>query len=75
MAERKVPRAIVFGGAYAEEDVETVMAAVRAEAEGIRVVRITRADILAKGVTGPSAGVIGEVLRERLGELVEGGEL
>ena len=75
MTKRKVPRAIIFGGAYGDEDVDSVMAAVRAEVDGIKVVRITRADILAKGVEGPSPEVIGEVLRERLAELVEGGEL
>ncbi len=70
-----MPRAIIFGGAYGDEDVESVMAAVRAEVEGVKVVRVTRADVLAKGATGPNVEIVSEILRERLGGLVEGGEL
>ena len=77
-AERRVPKAIIFGGAFGEEDVETVMAAVTEKAGGKevpQVVRMTRADILAKGATGPNPGVIAEVLREKIGGMVAAGKL
>ena len=70
-----MPRGIIFGGGIPDEDVESVMAKVRERAEGVKVVRVTRADVLAKGATGPSPGVIGEVLREKIGGMVERGEI
>ncbi|KAG7283985.1 hypothetical protein NEMBOFW57_010343 [Staphylotrichum longicolle] len=77
--ERRVPRGIIFGGGVGDEDLERVMRAVRErvpeEDGGVKVVRVTREDVLAKGATGPSAGVIGEVLREKLAGLVQRGEL
>lgn len=78
VGERRVPRGIIFGGGVGDEDLERVMRAVRErvpEENGVKVVRVTREDVLAKGATGPSAGVIGEVLREKLAGLVQRGEL
>ncbi|KAK3899275.1 hypothetical protein C8A05DRAFT_37112 [Staphylotrichum tortipilum] len=75
VAERRLPRAIIFGGGIADEDVVAVMEKVGERVEGVKAVRVTRADVLAKGATGPSPGVIVEVLREKLGGMVEGGEI
>jgi hypothetical protein len=80
-AERKVPRAVIFGGGVPDEQVAAVVDAIRApvqaagKGEEVRVVRVTREDILATGASGPSPGVIAQVLRGKLEGMVVAGEL
>lgn len=76
LADRRVPKAIIFGGGISDEDVESVMQAVEAQAPGVvKVVRVTRQDVLDRGAEGPNPGVIAGVLMEKLGKMVEEGEL
>ncbi|KAL2194060.1 hypothetical protein P885DRAFT_80588 [Corynascus similis CBS 632.67] len=74
-AERRLPRGIIFGGGIGEEDVARVMDAVHREAPGIKAVRVTRDAILATGAQRPSPEIITRILREKLGAMVEKGEL
>ncbi|KAL2144351.1 hypothetical protein VTI28DRAFT_9175 [Corynascus sepedonium] len=74
-AERRVPRGIIFGGGIGEEDVARVMDAVHREAPGIKAVRVTRDAILATGAQRPSPEIITRILREKLGAMIEEGEL
>ncbi|KAK4236883.1 hypothetical protein C8A03DRAFT_35194 [Achaetomium macrosporum] len=74
-AERKVPKAVIFGGGVTDEQAQAVSQAVSAVAPQIKTVRVTREDIMAAGATGPNPEVIVKVLREKLGALVERGEL
>ncbi|KAL1843448.1 hypothetical protein VTJ49DRAFT_1558 [Mycothermus thermophilus] len=85
VSERRVPRAIIFGGAVDDVTLEGVMGAVREavaaagekkEAEGEEgkkevpvVVRVTRADILAQGVDVPNPEVITKVIMGKCEEL------
>ncbi|KAK4151053.1 hypothetical protein C8A00DRAFT_45678 [Chaetomidium leptoderma] len=76
VADRKAPKAIIFGGGIPDDEVTAVTEAVHGAAgAAVKVVRVTRADILATGATGPSAEVIAGVLRGELVGLVEAGEL
>ncbi|TPX18311.1 uncharacterized protein E0L32_011809 [Thyridium curvatum] len=81
-AERRVPRAVIFGGGLPEEEIRQVSEAVLGEGGknkmkegegeadgGVRIVVVRREDVLAKGVEGPNAEVIGEILREKLAGL------
>ncbi|KAK4124376.1 hypothetical protein N657DRAFT_644599 [Parathielavia appendiculata] len=77
VAERKTPKALVFGGGIPDQEVDAVMAALKEKqppAE-VKVVRVTREDILATGAPGPSPEAIAQVLRQKLGALVQNGEL
>lgn len=76
-----MPRAVIFGGGLPEEEIRQVSEAVlgeegknkmkegEGEAGGVRIVVVRREDVLAKGVEGPNAEVIGEILREKLAGL------
>ena len=75
LCDRRVPKAIVFGGTMPDEDVAAVMEAVGAQTPGVMPVRVTRQDILDRGADTPNPGVISMVLHEKLGALVKEGRL
>ncbi len=64
--ERKVPRAIIFGGGIPEEEIARVTQAVQARAPGIKPIRISRQEILDAGVQGPNPEVIVKILKTKL---------
>jgi hypothetical protein len=70
-AERKVPKAVIFGGGVPDGHVADVVNAIGE----VKVVRVTREDILATGAKGPSPEVIARVLRCKLDGMVQTGEL
>ena len=57
-AERRVPRAIVFGAGVPDEEVARVTDAVRARAPGVAPVRVTRQDVLDTGAQAPNPEII-----------------
>ncbi|KAL2264160.1 hypothetical protein VTK26DRAFT_1278 [Humicola hyalothermophila] len=74
---RRVPVAVVFGGGVADDEYEAVAAAIEARLkeeagrgdgaqQPVKMVRVTRADVLAAGGTGPEPGVVARVVRSKL---------
>jgi hypothetical protein len=52
-----------------DEDVTAVTEAVRKLVPEVKVVRVSKGDIIATGAAGPNAGVIAGVIRGKLGEM------
>ncbi|OAA56526.1 hypothetical protein SPI_07533 [Niveomyces insectorum RCEF 264] len=69
-ADRKVPRAIVFGGGVPDDEVDRVTKAVQARAPGIKPIRIQRQEVLAAGAEGPNPDVIAKLLKEKLAAIL-----
>ena len=67
--ERRVPRAIIFGGGIPDEEVAKVGDAVRASAPGIRIVKVARQEVLDAGAEKPNPEVIVGILRGKLAGL------
>ncbi|KAL2133094.1 hypothetical protein VTI74DRAFT_2925 [Chaetomium olivicolor] len=65
-SERRIPRAIIFGAGVQDDDVMSVMGAVRAKAPTVKMVRVTRKDIADAGADVPSPEVVAGVLKEIL---------
>lgn len=79
-SERRVPRAIIFGGAVDDATLESIMSAVReaVAAKGgkeIGVVRVLREDVKAEGVDFPNAEILTKIIRRKLGVLEGEGKL
>ncbi|KAK3303080.1 uncharacterized protein B0T15DRAFT_262894 [Chaetomium strumarium] len=74
-AERKVPKVVIFGGAVTDDEAKSVSEAVAVLAPQVKMVRVTKDDISAAGSAGPNPEVIVKVLREKLGKLIQGGEI
>ena len=69
-AERKTPRAIIFGGGIPDDEVERVGEAVRAgPGAGVRLVRVARQEVLDAGAEKPNPEVIVGILRGKLAGL------
>lgn len=69
-AERKVPRALIFGGGVPEEQIKLITDAVLAKAPNAKVVHITRQQVLNAGGQGPNPEIIAKVLKAKLDEEV-----
>ena len=67
--ERKVPRAIIFGGGIPEEEITRVTEAVRAKAPDVKPIQVTRQDVLDAGAQGPNPEIIVKILREKLANI------
>jgi len=68
-ADRKVPRAVIFGGGVPDDQITQITAALKAKAPEVKAVHVSRDDILATGATGPDPELIGRLLREKLAEI------
>lgn len=69
ISQRRVPRAIVFGGSVTDEDYKAVVEAVNnrgGELPVIKMVRVTKGDVLGMGGKGPEPGVVAMAVRGRL---------
>ncbi|KAK3384933.1 hypothetical protein B0H63DRAFT_173807 [Podospora didyma] len=71
VGERKVPRAIIFGGGIPDDQVRLIREAVLAKAPEVKPIHLTRQDILNAGGNGPDPEIIGRLLRQKLAELVD----
>ncbi len=68
-SDRRVPKGIIFGAGISAEEIARVSAAVLAKAPGIRLVEVSRQDILDAGDEGPNPDVIAKILRAKLADL------
>lgn len=69
-ADRKIPRALIFGGGVPEEHVKLITEAVLAKAPDAKPIHITRQQVLNAGGQGPNPEVIAKVLKAKLDEEV-----
>jgi hypothetical protein len=74
-AERKVPKVVIFGGGVTDDEAKSVSEAVALQAPQVKMVRVTKEGIMAAGSAGPNPEVIAKVLKEKLGKLLQGGEI
>lgn len=63
---RKVPKAVIVGGTVPAGEAEEFKAALAAAAPGVKIVSITREDIVAAGGSGPDAELITKLIKEKL---------
>jgi hypothetical protein len=69
-SERRVPKAIFFGGGIPEEEMERVQQLVREKGgDAVKFLRITRDEVLAAGAAGPDPAVIAQLHRSKLAGL------
>ncbi|KAK3321933.1 hypothetical protein B0H66DRAFT_638444 [Apodospora peruviana] len=71
VAERKVPRALIFGGGIPEDQVKAISEAVLAKAPGAKPIHVTRQEILNAGAQGPNPEIITKVLKAKLAESID----
>ncbi|KAH8893647.1 hypothetical protein GQ53DRAFT_840027 [Thozetella sp. PMI_491] len=69
VAERKAPKAIIFGGGIPEDEVTKVTTAVQAKAPGAKFVRVTREDFENLGLQTPNPEAIVKILKEKLSSI------
>ncbi|CAK7205682.1 hypothetical protein SEUCBS139899_008461 [Sporothrix eucalyptigena] len=69
VSERKIPRAIIFGGGVPAEEVDRITKAVQARAPSVKPIHVKRDEMLAAGVTGPDPETITKLLKARLAEI------
>lgn len=70
--QRRVPKAVFFGGGIPEEEMERVQRLVREKAGGddaVKFLRITREEVLAAGAAGPDPDVIAGLYRSKVAGL------
>ncbi|KAK3326225.1 hypothetical protein B0H66DRAFT_600361 [Apodospora peruviana] len=66
-AQRKVPKAIFFGGGFNDDEFENITAAVRARAgPGVYFVKVQKRDVLAAGSFGPNPDTIAKIYRKKM---------
>ena len=64
--ERKVPKALIFGGGLPEGDIKAVTEALCNAAPNVKPIVVTKGDILAAGGTGPDPDLISRLIKEKL---------
>lgn len=69
--ERRIPKAVFFGGGIPEEEMERVKKLVseKAGSDAVRFLRVTRDEVLATGATGPNPDIIARLYREKVADL------
>ncbi len=66
VAERKAPKAIIFGAGIPEEDVARVIEAVNAKAPGVKPIQVTKEDVQGAGADKPNPEIIVKILKDKL---------
>ncbi len=57
-SDKQVPKAVIFGGRSTDEEFEEMSSAITDKAPDVRIVRITREDLIDAGVPLPPPGTI-----------------
>ena len=68
-AERKVPKAIFFGGGFTDDEFEKLSAAVKARSPDVHFVKVQKRDVLAAGSFGPNPETIAKIYRKKMAAL------
>ncbi|KAK0614640.1 hypothetical protein B0T14DRAFT_436628 [Immersiella caudata] len=64
----QAPKAIIIGGTVPADETAQLTAAVAAAAPGVKIITISREDIVAAGGSGPDPGVIVSVFKKKLAD-------
>jgi hypothetical protein len=67
--ERKMPKAVFFGGGVSDDEYQSLSARIKEKAPDMVFQRVTKEDVMKAGAKGPNPDVIAKIYREKMANI------